>query len=205
MASDIEVKNRIIVPCCMRDRTFGKYVGDARKSKSPVIARTYGDVTVKNYIDFIVDYAPGCNAVYVALPRLSRETIYQLRDLMRMDCKIDGELVKCVPKLYLFTRVDEDGGSTLMAELAESVFSAFGERCVVVSMEDVSQSVIALDHPKCPISVIGNIPIRPAQKSRMQIVTIVGDIQGTEWITKALRVAGKIKQPSGKPLGTVAN
>ena len=194
MATDIEVLNHIVVPCCMKDRTFGRYVNEAREKKRYVLARTSGDVTVKHYLEYLVDYTPGCTALYVALPKLNRDVIYQLCDLMRMDYRGDGgRLVKRVPKLYLFTRGDEESGNVLMCELAESALSAFGERAVVVRMEDMSQCVVAMEHPVCPVTVLGTIPIKAARKSQLHVVTIFGDLVLTQWATKALRVSAKVR------------
>lgn len=195
MATDIEVLNHIVVPCCMKDRTFGRYVNEAREKKRYVLARTSGDVTVKHYLEYLVDYTPGCTAVYVALPKLTREVVYQLSDLMRMDYRGDGgSLVKRVPKLYLFTRGDEESGNVLMCELAETVLAAFGERAKVVRMDDVSQCVVAMEHPHCPVTVLGTIPVKAARKSQLHVVTIFGDVVLTEWVTKALRTTAKIKK-----------
>ena len=193
MATDVEVKNHIIVPCCMRDRTFGAYVNEARNGGHPILARTSGDVTAKHYLDFLVDYTPGCKAMYVALPKLTREVIYQLRDMLSMECRIDGNLIKRVPKLYLFTREDEASGNALMVELADSVFAGYGDRAKVVRMNDVSQSIIAMDHNRCPITVLGTIPVKAARKSQLHVVTIIGDVVLTDWVSKALRSVGKIK------------
>ena len=193
MATDIEVLNHIVVPCCMKERTFGQYVNEARENKRYVLARTSGDVTIKHYLEYLVDYTPGCTAVYVALPKLNRETIYQLCDMMRMDYRGDGGgLVKRIPKLYLFTRGDEESGNMLMCELAESALSAFGDRAKVVRMDDVSQGVVAMEHPVCPLTVLGTIPIKAALKSQLHVVTIFGDLVLTQWVTKALRVSGKV-------------
>lgn len=193
MATDVEVKNHIIVPCCMKDRTFGRYVQESKEKDAPILARTSGDVTAKHYLQFIVDYTPGCEALYVALPRLTREIIFQLRDLMRMDYRKGDTLVKRVPKIYLFTRGDEESGNIMMAELAEATLSGFGERAVVVRMNDVCQSVIAMQHPQYPISVLGTIPVVSAQKSQLHVVTIMGDVVLTGWLTKALKTVGKVK------------
>lgn len=179
----------------MKDRTFGRYVNEAREKKRYVLARTSGDVTVKHYLEYLVDYTPGCTAVYVALPKLTREVVYQLSDLMRMDYRGDGgSLVKRVPKLYLFTRGDEESGNVLMCELAETVLAAFGERAKVVRMDDVSQCVVAMEHPYCPVTVLGTIPVKAARKSQLHVVTIFGDVVLTEWVTKALRTTAKIKK-----------
>lgn len=193
MATDVEVKNHIIVPCCMKDRTFGRYVAESKEKNCPILARTSGDVTAKHYLQFLVDYAPGCSAVYVAMPRLTREIIYQLCDFMRMDYRDGDTLRKRVPRLYVFTRGDDESGNVMMVELAEATLSGFGERVVVVRMNDVSQSVIAMQHPHYPISVLGTIPVTAAQKSQLHVVTIVGDVMLTEWLTKALRTVGKVK------------
>ena len=193
MATDIEVKNHIIVPCCMKDRTFGAYLRESAASNSPILARTSGDVTAKHYLEYLVDHTPGCEELYVAFPKLSRELIYQLRDMLRMDCRIDGALVKRIPKLYLFSRNDEASGNIMMFELAESSLSGFGERVKVVPMKSVDQDVIAMVHPCDPVAIVGTIPIKAAQKSRLHIVTINAVLSSTAWIAKALRIAAKVK------------
>lgn len=178
----------------MKDRTFGRYLEESREKNAPILARTSGDVTVRHYLQFIVDYTPGCDEVYIALPRLTREVIYQLRDLMRMDYRHKGVLVKRVPRLYIFTRGDELSGNIMMVELAESVMSGFGDRVIIVRMDDVSQSVVAMAHPSCPITILGTIPVVAAQRSQLHVVTIVGDVLLTDWVTKALKNIGKVRK-----------
>lgn len=175
----------------MKDRTFGRYVKESRDKNAPILARTSGDVTAKHYLQFFVDFAPGCDAVYVALPKLTREIIFQLRDLMNMNYRSNGTLVKRVPRLYLFTRGDEASGNVMMVEFAESVMSGFGDRVSVIRLDDVSQSVVSLSHPRHPITILGTIPVVAAQKGQLHVVTIMADVVLTEWVTKALKGVGR--------------
>lgn len=174
----------------MKDRTFGRYVQESRELDKPVLARTSGDVTLQDYISFLNDYTPYCTALYVALPRLNREAIFALRDAMAMSYRDGDKLKKRIPHLYLITRGDEESGNALMLDLAKQMLY---DRVTIVALDDVSQGVIAMDHPSWPFTILGTIPVEKCEKGRLHVITIAASMMLTEWLIKAVRTTHHIK------------